>query len=103
MYKTRMHPNQPIHLFLIGGTSTDKTFTLLLLIHGFSRHYNRKLGSNPLKKKAILMAYTCKTTVNIDGTIIHSRLILPLNCKHLQSLPTKWFDSLSKTNDELQL
>jgi hypothetical protein len=32
MYRKRMHINQPIHLFLIGGASTSKTFTLLLLI-----------------------------------------------------------------------
>jgi hypothetical protein len=98
-----MHPNQRIHLFSTGGVGTGKTFTLLLLIHGFLKHYNKKLGSNPLKQKAILMAYTGKMTFNIDGTIVHSRPSLPLNCKHLQSLSTKRLDSLSKTYDELQL
>ncbi len=32
MYRKRMHPNQPIHLFFTRGVGTDKTFTFLLLI-----------------------------------------------------------------------
>ncbi len=32
MYRKRMYPNQLIHLFLIGGVGTGKTFTILLLI-----------------------------------------------------------------------
>jgi hypothetical protein len=98
-----MNINQPIHLFLTRGVGTSKTFTLLLLIHGSLRHYNKKkLGYDPLKQKAILMAYTCKATFNINGTTIHSRLSLPLNCKHLQSLLAKRLNSLSKIYDELQ-
>jgi hypothetical protein len=103
MYMKRMHPKQLIHLFLIRGVSTSKTFTLLLLIQGFLRHYNRKLSFDPLKQKAILMVYIDKMTFNIDDTTIHSRLSLPLNCKYLQSLSAKRFNSLSKTYDELQL
>jgi hypothetical protein len=41
-YRKIMHPNQPIHLFLI-GVGISKTFTLLLMIHGFLRHYNKNL------------------------------------------------------------
>jgi hypothetical protein len=33
--------------------------------------YNRKLGSNPLKQKAILMVYIGKVAFNIDGITIH--------------------------------
>jgi hypothetical protein len=84
-----MHLNQPIHLFFIGGVSIDKTFTQLLIIWDFLKHYNKKLGYNPLKQKATLMVYTCKVAFNIDGIIIHSRLGLPLNRKHLHSLSTK--------------
>jgi hypothetical protein len=62
---------------------TSKTFTFLLLIQGLFKHYNKKLGSDSLKQKAILMAFTSKTTFNIDGTTIHLALSLPLNCKHL--------------------
>jgi hypothetical protein len=101
MYKKTIHSNQPIHLFFTRGTNIGKTFALLLLIQGFLKHYNIKLGFDPLKQKAILMVYTCKMTFNIDGTTIHSVLSLPLNCKHLQSLSIEKFDSLLKTCDEL--
>jgi hypothetical protein len=77
MCKKRMHQNQPIHLFFTKGAGIDKTFTFLLLIHGFLRQYNKKLGSNPLKQKAILMVYIGKLTFNIDSTIIHLGLNLP--------------------------
>jgi len=66
MYMKRMHLNQPIHLFFKGGASTNKTFTLMLLIQGFLKHYNRKLSFDPLKQKAILMAYIGKVTFNIE-------------------------------------
>jgi hypothetical protein len=98
-----MRPNQPIHLFLIGGVGINKTSTLLLLIHGFLRHYNIILGFDPLKQKAILMVYISKVAFSIDGTTIHLGPSLPSNYKHLQSLSTKRFDSLLKTYDELQL
>jgi hypothetical protein len=103
MYKKRMHMNQPIHLFLIGGAGTGKTFTLLFMIQGFLRHCNKKISYNPLKQNTILMMYTGKTTFNIDGINIHSGLSFPLNCKHLQSLSTKRLDYLLKIYDELQL
>jgi len=50
MYKKIIHLNQPIHLFLTRGTNIGKTFTLLLLIQGFLRHYNIKLGFDLLKQ-----------------------------------------------------
>jgi len=96
-----MHPNQPIQLFLLGGVGISKTFTLLLLIHGFLRHYNIILGSDPLKQKVILMVYIGKMAFNIDGTTIHLGPSLLSNYKHLQSLSAKRFDSLLKTYDEL--
>jgi hypothetical protein len=37
-------------------------------------------------KKKLFMAYTRKTTFNIDGIIIFSSLFIPLNCKDLPSL-----------------
>jgi hypothetical protein len=101
MYRKRMHVNQLIVLFLTRGIGIGKTFTLLLMIQDFLRHYNRKLASNPLKQKAILMAFTCKLAFNIDGTTIHSKLSLPLDYKHLQFLLVERLNSLSKTYDEL--
>jgi hypothetical protein len=51
MYKKKMHPNQPMHLFLTSGAGSGKTFTFLLLVQGFLKHYNKKLGFNPLKQR----------------------------------------------------
>jgi hypothetical protein len=50
MYRKKMYPNQPIHLFFRRGTSIGKTFTLLF-IQGLLRHYNKQLCYDPLKQK----------------------------------------------------
>jgi len=83
MYKKILYPNQPIHLLLIGGIGASITFTLLLLIQGLLKHYNKQLCSNPWKQKIILIAYISKAAFNIDGITIHFGLNPPLNCKHL--------------------
>ncbi len=49
------------------------------------------------------MAYTRKTTFNIDGTTIHSSLSMPFNYKDLSSLSSEWLDNLIKKYDQLQL
>jgi hypothetical protein len=58
---------------------------------------------DPLKKKTLFMTYIGKTRFNIDGTIIHSSLFIPFNCKDLPSLNSKWLDDLVKKYDQLQL
>ncbi len=85
----KQNPNEPIHLFIIGGVITRKTFTLMLLIQALIHFYNRHLHSNPSTKKKLFMAYTGKVAFNIDGTIIHSSLSIPFNCKDLPSLNSK--------------
>jgi hypothetical protein len=47
------------------------------------------------------MAYTSKTSFNIDGNTIHSSLSIPLNCKDLPSLSLKRLNSLIKKYDQL--
>jgi hypothetical protein len=49
------------------------------------------------------MAYIIKIIFNIDGTIIHSSLSVPLNCKGLLSLNLEHVDNLVKKYDQLQL
>ncbi len=44
-----------------------------------------------------------KKLVNIDGTIIHSNLSIPLNCKYLPSLCLERLDNLIEKYDQLQL
>ncbi len=48
-------PNEPIHLFIIGGVGIGKTFTLMLLIQALIRFLNRHLHLDPLKKKVLFM------------------------------------------------
>jgi hypothetical protein len=69
MDKKKQNPNEPIHLLITGGAG--KTFTLMFLIQALIRFYNKHPHSNLSKKKTLLMAYTRKVAVNIDGTIIH--------------------------------
>jgi hypothetical protein len=99
MYRKRKYPNQQIHLFFTRGTSIGKTFTFFF-IQGLLKHYNKRFCYDLLKQKKILMAYTSKTIINIDGIIIHFGLSLPLNCKHLQSLSLERLNSLSKTYEQ---
>jgi hypothetical protein len=35
------NPNEPLHLFIIGGVGPSKTFTLMLLIQGLLGFYNK--------------------------------------------------------------
>ncbi len=49
------------------------------------------------------MAYIGKTTFNIDVTTIYSSLSIPLDCKELPSLGSKWLDNLIKRYEQLQL
>ncbi len=66
MYR-KNNPNEPIHLFITGGVSTCKTFTLMNLIQALIRFFNRHCHLKPLKKIA-----HGKKTFNIDGITIHS-------------------------------
>ncbi len=63
------NPNEPLHLFIIGGVGTCKNFMLMLLI--LLWFYNKHPQLDPSKNKALFMAYNCKATFNIDGNIIH--------------------------------
>ncbi len=40
---------------------------------------------------------------NIDGTMIHSNIFIPFNCKDLPSLSSEWLDNLVLKYDQLQL
>jgi hypothetical protein len=49
-----------------------------------------------LKKKTLFLAYTRKSSFNIDGTTIHSSLFIPFNYKDLPSLSLERLDNLIK-------
>jgi hypothetical protein len=88
MYRKK-NPIEPNYLSITGDVGTSKNLTLVFQIQALICFYNRHLQSNPLKKKVLFMAYTGKTTFNIDGITIHSSLSIPFNCKDLPSLSSK--------------
>jgi hypothetical protein len=83
MFTKKQNPNEPLHLFIIGGADTCKIFILVLLIQGLLCFYNKYSQLDPSKKKTLFMAYIGKTTFNIDEITIPSSISIPLNCKDL--------------------
>ena len=79
MYKKRVHFDEPIYLFLTRGVGIGKTFTLQAIVQGLLRMHHKNIKYNPLKSKALLMAFTGKAAFNIGGTTIHSALHIPVN------------------------
>jgi hypothetical protein len=71
---------KPFHFFLTGGAGIGKMFTFMCIIQNMLRHYTKQTtDADPLKPKIMKLAYTRKTTFNINGTMIHSTLAIPLN------------------------
>ncbi len=56
---------------LIGGVGTSKNITLKLIIQGLLWLYNKKIYSNLIKTKTLLMASTCKVAFNINGLVLN--------------------------------
>jgi hypothetical protein len=96
MYRKKQNPNEPIHLFIIGGASTCKTLTLMFLIQALIHFYDKHPHLDLLEKKTLFLAYTRKSSFNIDGTTIHLSLFIPFNCKDLPSLSLERLDHLIK-------
>jgi len=55
MFRRKKNPNEPLHLFIIGGVGIGKNFMLMLLIQGLVHFYNKHLELDLFKKKALLM------------------------------------------------
>jgi len=73
----------------------------MLLVQALIHFYNTHHHLDPLKKKVLFMAYIGKTTFNIDGTIIHSSLSIPLNCKDLPALSLGQLNNTVNKHDQL--
>jgi hypothetical protein len=101
MYKKRFFANEPIYLFLTGGAGTGKSFTLQAIVQGLLRMHHKDLRSDPLKTKALLMAFTGKVAFNIGGTTIHSALHIPIN-QSLSNLGKLSTETLSKLTDQYE-
>jgi hypothetical protein len=101
MYKKRVFDNKPIYLFFIGGVGTGKTFILQTIVQGLLRMHHKDLRSDPLKTKALLMAFTGKAAFNIGGTTIHSALHIPIN-HSLSNLGKLSTETLSKLTNQYE-
>ena len=75
----KKQPTTPIYLFLIGGERMGKTFTVVAIYDGLLHFYIKDIENDSLKKKGIIVAFTRKAVYNVNGIIVHSTLLLPLN------------------------
>jgi len=74
MYRKCVKIDISINLFLTRSVGTGKTFILQLIVQGLLCFYHSDIELDPLKPKALLMAYTRKAAFNI-----HSALHIPIN------------------------
>jgi hypothetical protein len=63
--------------------------------------HHKDLRSDPLKTKALLMAFIRKVAFNIGGTTIHSALHIPIN-QSLSNLGKLSTETLSKLTDQYE-
>ena len=66
--------------------------------------HHKNIKSDPLKSKALLMAFTGKAAFNIGGTTIHSTLHIPVNqsLSNLNKLSTETLSKLTEQYEQLQ-
>jgi hypothetical protein len=70
------------------------------------RYYIKNIpNADPLKPKIMKLTYTGKDAFNINGTTIHSKLVIPLskNFNELKALSDEKHDSLTKHYDQLHI
>jgi hypothetical protein len=69
---------------LTSGVNTKRIFMLMCIIQNMFRYYIiETIDVNFLKTKIMKLAYTRRTTFNINGSTIHSTLAIPLNKKNM--------------------
>ena len=104
LYKKGVHFDEPIYLFLTGGAGTGKTFTLQAIVQRLLCMHHKNIKSDPLKSKALLMAFIGKAAFNIGGTTIHSTLHIPVNqsLSNLNKLSTETLSKLTEQYEQLQ-
>ena len=104
MYKKEVYFDEPIYLFLTGGARTGKIFTLQAIVQGLLCTHHKNIKSDPLKSKALLMAFTGKAAFNIGGTTIHSALHISINqsLSNLNKLSIETLSKLTKQYEQFQ-
>jgi hypothetical protein len=82
------------------GARIGKTFTFMCIVQNMLRYYITQITNvDPLKPKFMKSAYTWKTTCNINGTIINSKIVISFNKNiiKLNALSDKRHDIFIKT------
>ena len=99
---------EPLHIFLTGKGGTGKSHLVKVVFHTVSKVLLRK-GSDPEKKRVLLLAPTGVAAVNIGGTTIHSALGIfgliyaPLSDRLKASLRNKLGEVTAVIIDEISM
>ncbi|XP_066925712.1 uncharacterized protein [Clytia hemisphaerica] len=85
---------EPFHIFLTGGGGVGKSHLLTTIYHSLSKLLMYR-GGEPTKERVLVLAPTGVAAINVNGTTIHSGLIIPttdffpLNASSKQNLQKK--------------
>ncbi|XP_066926174.1 uncharacterized protein [Clytia hemisphaerica] len=66
----------PFHIFLTGGGGVGKSHLLTTIYHSLSKLLMYR-GGEPTKERILVLAPTGVAAINVNGTTIHSGLIIP--------------------------
>jgi translation initiation factor 1 (eIF-1/SUI1) len=84
------------------GARIGKTFIFMCIVQNMLRYYITQITNvDPLKQKFMKLTYTWKKTFNINGTIIHSKIVISFNKNiiKLNALSDERHDIFIKTFD----
>ncbi|XP_066912801.1 uncharacterized protein [Clytia hemisphaerica] len=85
---------EPFHIFLTGGGGVGKSHLLTTIYHSLSKLLMYR-GGEPTKQRILVLAPTGVAAINVNGTTIHTGLIIPtkklfpLNAMSKQNLQKK--------------
>ncbi|XP_066915086.1 uncharacterized protein [Clytia hemisphaerica] len=67
---------EPFHIFLTGGGGVGKSHLLTTIYHSLSKLLMYR-GGEPTKERILVLAPTGVAAINVNGTTIHTGLIIP--------------------------
>ena len=85
---------EPFHIFLTGGGGVGKSLLLTTIYHSLSKLLMYR-GGEPTKERILVLAPTAVAAITVNGTTIHTGLIIPtqklfpLNSSSKQNLQKK--------------
>ncbi|XP_071855229.1 uncharacterized protein [Apostichopus japonicus] len=86
---------EPLYTFLTGGAGVGKSQVLKALYNALLKYYSSQPGSDPDDTHILLMAPTGKAAYGIEGSTIHSALLIPASQGfHYKALTSDKLNSL---------